>query len=254
MTSPIASIVASATVPMLTLEWMLGWWNLIFVVPFAIALTYLGLYISTGITFGDADVEAHIDADAAAEADTDHGAHAHTGHVAHSGTSLAVLHLIGVGKMPLSLLVMILLFSWGISGFAAVQYLRPFVAEEDRIALYAIPFAAWTSLCITAIGARVLGRIFPMTEAPATALNDLVGQRGVAVLNINDDFGLAQIENPRGAAIQVPCRVGFGEEPIPNHSPIVVLRFDRVARVFYVSTPVRYEELRATSRVVPARV
>lgn len=240
----------------MTLQWLLGWWNLIFIVPFAIALTYLGVYISTGITFGDADADSDVDADLDADHDveidadvnhdidadvdhdlvhdTDHDADAHEDGGRLGAASLALLHLVGLGKVPLSLLVMMFLFAWGISGFAATQWLRPFISSGEKIAFYAMPLAAWMAFCVTALGARLFARVFPMNEAPATALNDLVGQRGVAVLPIDENFGLARIENPKGAAIQVPCRVAPGDAPIAGHASVVVTHFNRQARTFYV--------------------
>lgn len=50
------------------LNWILQWWNLVFLVPLGLGLVYLGLYVATGITFGDAD--ADVDADAEVDADT----------------------------------------------------------------------------------------------------------------------------------------------------------------------------------------
>ena len=46
------------------LELLLAWWNLIYILPFGLALLYLGLFVFTGITFGDADADADLDGDA----------------------------------------------------------------------------------------------------------------------------------------------------------------------------------------------
>src|SRR5258705_6804665 len=54
----------------MTLQWLLAWYNLIFVVPFVLALLYVGIYAVSGLTFGDADVDASgadVDADAHVE-------------------------------------------------------------------------------------------------------------------------------------------------------------------------------------------
>src|SRR6187401_1355265 len=48
---------------------MLAWWNLIYIVPFLLAVVYLGLFVFTGITFGDADADVDMDADADLDAD-----------------------------------------------------------------------------------------------------------------------------------------------------------------------------------------
>ncbi len=53
------------------LQVLLAWWNLIFILPFGLALLYLGVFVFTGITFGDADADADMDADADADVDAD---------------------------------------------------------------------------------------------------------------------------------------------------------------------------------------
>src|SRR5436305_13932391 len=53
---------------------LLAWWNLIFVVPFGLALVYLALYTLGGVTFGEADADADFDHDVDVDAHADlHG-------------------------------------------------------------------------------------------------------------------------------------------------------------------------------------
>src|SRR5438105_15646663 len=55
----------------MTTQWLLGWSNLIFILPFGLGLLYLGLYTLSGWTFGDADTDAGIDHDVDASMDAD---------------------------------------------------------------------------------------------------------------------------------------------------------------------------------------
>src|SRR3954469_21514772 len=55
----------------MTIQWLLQWWNLIFAVPFGVALAYLGVYTLSGWTFGD-EVELDHDLDHDIDADVDH--------------------------------------------------------------------------------------------------------------------------------------------------------------------------------------
>jgi hypothetical protein len=274
----------------MTLEWILGWWNLIYLAPFLIALTYLGVYVMTGITFGDADVSADHDvstdhdvsADHGADADHDldhdihhdsawepstevqadahaalgddvhHDAHAHDGH-AHEGAekvpsfgAISLLHLVGFGKVPLSLTVMILLICWGIAGFATTQFLHKTMSDGDRVGLMSLPIAAAISLVGTALITRALHKVMPRDESSAKTLPQLVGQHGTAILPINDNFGLAKVLDGSGVGIQVPCRVAPGQDTISANRAVVLMRFDRSERVFYVTTPDRLEAFRAT--------
>lgn len=277
------------TEAIMTLNWILGWWNLIYLAPFLIALTYLGIYVMTGITFGDADADVSADHDLSADhdigtdhdLDAEHDIHAdhnlswepsaevqadmdghhgldHHGHHGHAGSHhhaeaaktsgfgmMSLLNLVGFGKVPLSLMVMILLIAWGISGFATNQMLHKTMQDGDKVGLMSLPIAAAISLVATGLISRALGRIMPRDESSAKTMPQLVGQHGTAILPINDTFGLAKVLDGSGVGIQVPCRVAPGQETISANRAVVLMRFDRTERVFYVTTPDRLESLRA---------
>src|SRR5438309_3909871 len=119
----------------MTMQWILGWWNLIFLVRFGLALAYLGVYTLSGWTFGDADVDAdaHVDADVDVHIDADVGAHVDVDHdidhdvdhdadhdtqaetpgSAQPSSILIALSWIGLGKVPVSILLMVLAMTWG---------------------------------------------------------------------------------------------------------------------------------------------
>src|SRR5437667_12384597 len=80
------------------IEWLFAWYNLIFILPFGLALLYVGIYAVSGLTFGDTDVDAsgadvdadahvelsghveapaHVESDAHFDADDDADAHLH---------------------------------------------------------------------------------------------------------------------------------------------------------------------------------
>lgn len=259
----------------MTTQWILGWWNLIYLAPFLIALTYLGVYVMTGMTFGDADHDvsadhggdaAHDAADHSAEkelswepsAEVQADAHAALGDEAHHDTAhhagadrtpgfgaVSLLSIIGFGKVPLSLMLMILLICWGISGFATNQLLHKTMSDGDNVGLISLPIAAVISLVATAILTRVLGKVMPRDESTAKTLPQLVGQEGTAILPITEGFGLAKVLDGSGVGIQVPCRVAPGQETISADRAVVLMRFDRTERVFYVTTPDRLESFRA---------
>jgi hypothetical protein len=251
---------------MMTLQWVLGWWNLIFVVPFGIALVYLAVSVTTGIDFGEADadhdfdhdvdVEHDVDADSDYDADAhdalDGADEAHADHaVAHHGHHGAgtLLGLLGVGRVPLSLLILIVLFVWGISGFAATQALHRSIGEDrPPVASIAIPIAGVVPAFRTSLFTTLFARVMPKDGTPATGRRDLVGREGVAILEVGDSFGLARVSPADGRpSVQVPCRVADGQAPIAPNERVVVLRFDRVEQLFYVSTPDRIARARAAA-------
>src|SRR5437660_2391917 len=162
------------------IQWLLAWYNLIFVVPFALALLYVGIYAVSGLTFGESDVDAsgadvdadahvelegHVEApahiesdahfDADADADVDADAHidadAHVeGHGADEaapGSILAsALSLLGVGRVPLSIVLMVLMLIWGMSGFFSNILLWEKYHNETTLLVISIPLAFLASL------------------------------------------------------------------------------------------------------------
>lgn len=250
---------------MMTLQWVLGWWNLIFVVPFGIALVYLAVSVTTGIDFGEADADHDLDhdvgADHDADADGDYDADAHDaldgdvhadhGAAAHHdrGGPSTLLGLLGFGRVPLSLLILITLFVWGISGFAATQALHRSIGDDGpRVASIAIPLAGVVTLFLTSVFTSLFARVMPRDGTPAVGRRDLVGREGVAILPIGEAFGLARVSPADGSpSVQVPCRVADGQAPIAPDDRVVVLRFDRTEELFYVSTPDRIARARAAA-------
>src|SRR5205085_4157127 len=66
--------------------WLFECYNLVFVVPFVLALLYVGIYAFSGLTFGDTDVDAggaDVDADAHVELEGHVEAPAHLESDAH---------------------------------------------------------------------------------------------------------------------------------------------------------------------------
>lgn len=80
----------------MTAEQLLSWWNLIYLLPFGLAVLYLFVYAVSGLTFGEVDLDAdvnadadfdadgHVEVDAHADIDADADVDAHAGVDAHA--------------------------------------------------------------------------------------------------------------------------------------------------------------------------
>ena len=90
---------------------LLQWYNLVFVLPILAAVLYIGLLASGLGSGGEGELDVDHDADLGHDFDA---AHAHP----EAGAHLlgAVLGLLGVGKVPLSILLMSLFLVWGGAG------------------------------------------------------------------------------------------------------------------------------------------
>ncbi len=252
----------------MTAAWLLSWWNLIFIVPFLLALVYLGVYAASGWTFGedfdadhdlavehdvtvehdvdldhdvavehdadidhDATVDADHDVDHDAVHDTEHGAVTHGGSVS---PHMALLMWLGVGRVPLGLVLMVLLLTWGAVGFMANNIARPLLPAEWMVGFISLPVALLGSMTITRSVTRLVGKYMPMTETSAKRRDAVLGQVGEAIYAIDDRFGLVSLRDKAHGVSQVPCRTGADCAPIAKGSAVLLVGYDANDRIFTV--------------------
>jgi len=240
---------------------LLAWWNLIFVVPFGLALLYLGLYAATGIgvgdtdtdTDGDGDVDADHDADLEhdadvdhdVDADADHDADADADHDADTDTDhdadgdpvplhAAVLGFLGVGTVPVGFVLMALLMTWGATGFITNQLLAPRYGDGPRLAAASAPAAALASLLVLRAVVSAVRRWLPLNESSARRRHELLGCSGQALFEVNENFGLVAVRDDRGELYQVPCRVEPGLPALPKGARVLLVGYAAKTRSFTV--------------------
>jgi membrane protein implicated in regulation of membrane protease activity len=243
----------------MTTDWIFGWWNLVFIAPFLLALVYLGVYAVSGLTFGDADADTNTDfdhdadvdhdidadadadmdadADADADVDADHDidadADADTDSESGGGSSiLAALSWLGVGRVPLSIILMVLLLSWGAIGFAVNVICQPQVSQAWRAALFALPLALIGSIAVTAGVSALIVRYVPLHESSARRRHELLGCVGEAVFAINESSGVVTVRDEDGNLFQVSSRVAQDATPIPKGARVKLVSYRAAGHVF----------------------
>jgi hypothetical protein len=229
----------------MTLQWLLGWWNLIFVAPFAVALVYLFAATISGVGMGDGDADAdadadadvhgdaHADADADADADAEADADSAASNEAEQAPAhAAVLAWLGVGRAPLSLIALVLVLTWGAAGFVANAVVRPHAGWEA--ARVSVPVALAAGLLVTRSMVLLLARFIPLNQNLAMRRGDHVGEEGQAIHGIDERFGLVAVRDGHGDLKQLPCRVAAGVEPIPRGARVRLVAYRADERVFFV--------------------
>lgn len=216
----------------MTWDWLLAWWNLIFVVPFGLGLVYMGLYIATGLSFGegDADVDGDVDGDG--------------DHKIHLGGE-TMLELLGVGRVPLSVVLMTLLMTWGFAGIVVNRLLFE-VLVGWLLPLVSIPVATVIAVSATGVLSRAVARLMPLDESSAWRKRDLVGTTAEALYPINSQFGMAIVRDPQGERYQIPCRVGEGAAPIAKGQSVLLVEYDAKGD-FYTVRPYELAATRASA-------
>jgi hypothetical protein len=251
----------------MNMQWILSWPNMIYVIPFGLALLYLATYTLSGWTFGDADADADheleadhdfdaehdfdadhdIDADADADTDMDADAGADAehevatthdgGHESAGGTSplWTALSFLGVGRIPLSIVLMILLLVWGSVGFMANQISRDVMGETWRVVCWSLPIAAIASVMATNGMSRAINRFMPLNLTFAKRRHELLGSVGEVILPVNANFGMASVRDEGGDLFQVPCRLETGQSgTVPKGARVKLVAYSANETLFYV--------------------
>lgn len=209
---------------------LLQWWNLIFLLPAVAALLYL-LLMALGAAPSDghdADFDLHHDVDVDGDGHVEAGGGHGDGDPVHS-----VLSLIGIGRIPLSLVLMSFAFLWGFFGWAGnIAFSTLFPAPALFI---------WPSLLLALVAATVLtrtlaaglGRLMPATESYGAGAQELVGRMADVRYPLTESSGTVQLYDRFGSLHEVAARVLPGETAIPAGAKVVLWRYSEPAGAYF---------------------
>ena len=154
---------------------------------FLVSGAYLPFTISLGLMFGIGVLEAiglgllALDLDFDLDAD-------------HDANGFDFLGWLGVGQVPIMVVLVSLLTIFGILGFFIQNTADAFLGGTIWVP-FAIMIALTISLPVTGVVSRFLGRILPTEETTIISDDDLIGQRAMIIL------GTAQVGNPSKAKL-----------------------------------------------------
>jgi hypothetical protein len=232
---------------------ILEWQNLIFLVPIAFGALYL-LLMALGLSLGEhgADTDLSHDADASFDhgdvdlshdvgvdhdlgADHDVGVE-HDADLGHAegagelqvGVFESLIGFLGVGKVPLTILLMSYCFVWGGTGLIAIN-----VLGQDA-AWPAIGIAAAAAVFGTRYLAAGLGRLIPSVETYHTPQRQLVGLRGEVLYEVTETSGVVRVCDDQENLRDVAARVGPGTPPVPAGTAVVLQRYNGATKSFLV--------------------
>ena len=213
------------------------WQNAVFSASIVFWLLYLFFVMQSGVSETevgpDFSHELDHDFDHDVDHDMDHDADHDIG-VGH-GVIDNVLSFLGVGRCPLSIILMVFGITWGFIGlccngiFSSIRFIPA--------GLYFWPslFAATIlGLFITRYTSLTIARVLPKQASSAVSLTSLVGKYGETSVRISVTGGRARVRDQHGTLHNIYCRVADGEEKIPANEQIIVLQYLPPEKVFIV--------------------
>jgi hypothetical protein len=142
--------------------------------------------------------------------------------------------ILGIGKVPLMLVVSIFCLIWGATGVAANQI---FAMVLRTPALYVWPsmICAFLISYVSTSGlSQLISRMMPQLETYGTEEELLVGRIARAAYELDANPGSAFLLDDQQNRIQVRCRTHDGSV-IPGGAELLLLEYDPPSRIFTVA-------------------
>lgn len=194
--------------------------------PFLAALGCGVLLALFQILSGAGQQQADAEADADLDADADVDAHA-------PAASGGVLGGLGVGKVPLTLVLMALLVGFGSIGLLANGLIRLIAGGYPE---FAFPLVLIGSILLALpLTARISAAIARLAPRSSTAINldQLVGRAGLVVHSVSRTYGRVQVRDMHGS-VHTVFAVVEQDEPLPEQTEVALVAYDPAQRQFVV--------------------
>jgi hypothetical protein len=203
---------------------LLAWYNLIFYIALTVGILFaLGSALGMGHHDHDADGDGH-DAGHGGGGD-DHGhEHGHASPHELGGQVSWFSDMLGVGRVPFTIILMLLFMLFGGVGVMSNVVLSKALASPYLFFPISASLALLAAFFLTGRTARLINRVMPTSESYNVTKLDLVGRAGRVVATAEGDYAVASVKDHEGNVQQISCRTGGGALPVGQE--ILVLEYD----------------------------
>lgn len=208
---------------------LLEWQNLVFVLPMAFALILLGVSVFGGEHHhGSHDVSDH-----SLTHDVDgYGA---ASHESESASILNwVMDVLGIGKVPLSILVFTWCMLFGFIGLLLEHFILLMMVPGSLPNVLASGLIAFFSAgIITSLLARIIGKFLPRFESYSERKQDFINREAEVRYTITARSGTVTLVDRYGNLQQLQVYLDHSwKENIPPHTKVILLSYDAAEDAF----------------------
>jgi membrane protein implicated in regulation of membrane protease activity len=221
-------------------SFLLNWYNVPFLIALGGCLLFAVLQVIGGIGDSDADTDvsvesdAEVDVDADLDIDTDFEASADLPAASgeHALQSSGPLAALGVGRLPLALVMMALLGCFGAIGLLANTLLAGALGGYAPLIFPIVLIVAGVlAFVLTGRISRLLGRAVAESST-AVGFEQLVGRVGtVSSASISSTYGRVSVRDSYGTTHTVYAVIERGEA-LPERSEVALVAYDAIQRRF----------------------
>ena len=213
-------------------HFLIEWQNLPYTISLGVAFILLLISILFGFEHemggGHVDAHVHIDVDAhGVYHDVDHGHE-----VGHETGSLGkILALFGIGRVPISILFMLILFLFGGIGLALNMLLGSMISQN--IYLLSLIVTLVMTLFVTGRLATVIAKYMPSVETITTSSQDVIGKTGISVYGVDPQQGFVNVYDQYGNLRRIAAKTAIGV--IAANKQVVVEEYVKNGDYYVVS-------------------
>lgn len=191
----------------------------------------LGAELEAGV-----DIDHDLDLDAGAGVEhvpgLDHG-HPHGMGDHEPGSFLRVLAFLGIGRVPISIILMTFSFLWAFFGIAA-NILLGGILPGISVLLVSLPAAILGAVLGTRALALGISKVLPSVETYAVKGIQLVGSTGEALFEITEEFGRVRVFDEHNNLHDVTALVRPGRSSIEKGSRVFLTRYEAKKDTYFV--------------------
>lgn len=223
-----------------------AWYNLPFTALLGLSIFVAVLQLS-GLggdddSHGDADADGDLDHDVDMDHDLDHDLDHDVDHdVDHGGDAghgegFSILSFIGVGKVPLLVVLLILFSSVGLLGWLMHGIIQGVLGMfPGFLILVTLPVATVGGSVITSRTARFIGQLIPPLTSTASRAQTLVGMTGTVTSPFVDEkYGMVHLRDRGGTLISLFCTTDE-LPPIPRGEQVLLVSYDPTGKRYQVT-------------------
>jgi hypothetical protein len=216
--------------------WAFVWsgYNLPFTIALIVCLFLSGLqFVSGGMEDGDSDSDTDTDSDSDGESDNEA-----EGEGDHDGDNpiTALLDFMGLGRVPLTIFLLLFTMVFGLSGWLTTRFLFPDGATPAWLMIAGVRLGVlvWSGF-ITGRLARLMAQLIPSTTTSATQRDELVGRVArVASPRVDSKYGQVKVRDAAGTLLTLFAVAPPDELSIVRDQEVILVEFDPRRKVYTV--------------------
>ncbi|MBT5503403.1 DUF1449 family protein [Candidatus Falkowbacteria bacterium] len=227
----------------LTLPDFIAWYGAGYLATFILGLMFLVLAVM-GVGEHDAAAEHDLDHDIDHDIDVEHDVetdhdvgheseHDHEVEQAH-GLMHSILNLLGIGRCPLSIIMMTFLFLFTGIGIGSLLILKPITFTSVIFGTVSYSVAFLGALFLTGSIARLIGRYLPTKETYVKGTASLHGKIGKANYDFSDNTGFFQVVDDNHTMLEKKGINIDPDNPIKARDSVLIVTYNKEKGCFLV--------------------